>query len=236
MGGLRTGSFFRYAAFMRAASTAQEEERVGLRFIHRVGPDPAGALVVLVHGRAGNAQVMWAFDRLIPVSATVVSFEAFMPDPLGGFSWWLMESSEPVRPRILEARDRLCLAIERYIESKGLRPSKVAALGFSQGSVLLSAAILTGKVHLDGLAILAGVAYESAETPHVLGAPSVLIAHGTHDEVLPVERARASAERLRALGLPVTYVEEDVGHKVGVQGTRAMREWLGGVLSPLSER
>lgn len=221
---------------MRAESTPQEEERVGLRFIHRVGPDPRGALVVLVHGRAGNAQVMWAFDRLIPGDATVVSFEAFIPDPLGGFSWWLMESSEPVRPRILEARDRLCAAIERYIERRGLQPSKVAALGFSQGSVLLSAAMLTGRVRLDGLGILAGVAYESTEAPRVLGVPRVLIAHGTQDEVLPVERARASAERLRSLGLPVTYVEEDVGHKVGVQGTRAMKEWLGGVFLPPSNQ
>jgi phospholipase/carboxylesterase len=215
---------------MRVQSTKSEEERVGLRFIHRVGSEQTAPLVVLVHGRAGNAQVMWAFDRLIPARATVVSFEAFLPDPIGGFSWWYMDSSEPVRPAILHARDRLCTALERYLECVGCKPVTRAALGFSQGSVLLSAALLTGTLQLDGLGILAGVVYEGGESPQVLGTPSIFMAHGTQDEVLSVERARAGAERLKGLGLPLTYVEEDVGHKIGVQGTRAMKEWLGGLL------
>ena len=211
---------------MRQQSTQEEEEFVGLRFIHRVGTDRSGPLVILVHGRAGDAQVMWAFDRVIPSQATVVSLEAFLEDPLGGFSWWYMESTEPVRPAIVRARDRLCYAIERYIELENLRPSKRVALGFSQGAVLLSAALLTGKLPLEGLGILAGVPYEGEEPPVIKGHTRVLIAHGTQDEVLIVDRARVGAERLRALGLDVTYVEEDVGHKVGVQGTRALKEWL----------
>ena len=211
---------------MRQQSTQEEEEFVGLRFIHRVGTDRSGPLVILVHGRAGDAQVMWAFDRVIPSQATVVSLEAFLEDPLGGFSWWYMESTEPVRPAIVRARDRLCYAIERYIELENIRPSKRVALGFSQGAVLLSAALLTGKLPLEGLGILAGVVYEGEEPPGIKGHTRVLIAHGTQDEVLMVDRARVGAERLRALGLDVTYVEEDVGHKVGVQGTRALKEWL----------
>lgn len=211
---------------MRQQSTQEEEEFVGLRFIHRVGTDRSGPLVILVHGRAGDAQVMWAFDPVIPSQATVVSLEAFLEDPLGGFSWWYMESTEPVRPAIVRARDRLCYAIERYIELENLRPSKRVALGFSQGAVLLSAALLTGKLPLEGLGILAGVPYEGEEPPVIKGHTRVLIAHGTQDEVLIVDRARVGAERLRALGLDVTYVEEDVGHKVGVQGTRALKEWL----------
>ena len=215
---------------MRKQSTQEEEEFVGLRFIHRPGTDRSGPLVILVHGRAGNAQVMWAFDRVIPPHATVVSFEAFLEDPLGGFSWWYMDSTEPVRPAIVRARERLCYAIERYVELENIRPSKRIALGFSQGSVLLSAALLTGKLALEGLGILAGVVYEGEEPPVINGHPRVLIAHGTQDEVLTVERARVGAERLKALGLDVTYVEEDVGHKVGVQGTRALKEWLAGIV------
>jgi phospholipase/carboxylesterase len=216
---------------MRTQSTQEEEEFVGLRFIHRAGTDRSGPLVILVHGRAGNAQVMWAFDRLIPAQATVVSFEAFLEDPLGGFSWWYMDSKDPVRPAILRARDRLCYAIERYVEIENIRPSKRVAMGFSQGSVLLSAALLTGKLSLEGLGILAGVAFEGEEPPVINGRPRILIAHGTQDEVLTVDRARAGAQRLRMLGLDVTYVEEEVGHKVGVQGTRALKEWLAETLA-----
>ncbi len=52
------------------------------------------------------------------------------------------------------------------------------------------------------------------------------MAHGTRDEVISIERARRGAKLLENLGLPVTQVEDDVGHKIGVQGTRALRNWL----------
>ena len=45
-----------------------------------------------------------------------------------------------------------------------------------------------------------------------------------------IERARQSAALFGGLGLDVTLVEDDVGHKVGVEGTRALKTWLFGVL------
>lgn len=216
---------------MRNASDAPQEEYVGLRFIHRVCGDSGAPLFILVHGRAGNAEVMWAFDRLIPEHANVVSFEAFLPDPLGGVSWWDMASDKPLEPEILRARDRLHFAIERYIELLSLNPSTTIAFGFSQGSVLLSAALLTGALRLDGLAILAGFVSLVGDASLVQGAPKIFVAHGTVDEVLSVEKARKGVNRLRSSGLAVTFIEEEgVGHKVGVQGMRALKEWVNSVV------
>lgn len=212
---------------MREQSDTIQEEFVGLTFIHRLCGDSAAPLIVLVHGRAGSAQVMWAFDRTLPERANVVSFQAFLPDVLGGFSWWDMASDQPLEPAIMLARDRLHFALERYVELFSLQPGKVIAAGFSQGSVLLSAAVLTGVVRLDGLAILAGFVSKVGERELVQGSPDVFVAHGTADEVLSVEKARAGVERLRSYGLPVTYIEEDgVGHKLGIQGMRGLKEWM----------
>jgi phospholipase/carboxylesterase len=211
---------------MKVDSTQDEEDFVGLRFVHRVSPDPNSPLVVLVHGRAGNKQVMWTFDRLIPQGCSVVSFEAFLNDAQGGFSWWDVNGKPPLEPAILAACDRLQYALERYITFEGLSPRRVVGVGFSQGAVLLSTAMLTAAVKFDGLGLLAGLVSKAGEQGRVIGEPEVFIAHGISDQIVPVERARRGAERLEALGLRVTYVEEDVGHKVGVEGTRALREWL----------
>lgn len=216
---------------MRQVSTEEQEQYVGLRFIHRAESDPSAPLVVLVHGRAGTAEVMWAFDRLIPSGCSVVSFQAFLPDVLGGFSWWDMASPDPLEPAILRARDKLLFALERYIDLHNLHPRKMVALGFSQGSVLLSASVLTDALHLDGLGILAGFLYKGGDVPAIRARPEVFIAHGSNDEVISVAKARKGGERLRALGLSVEYIEEEVGHKVGVQGTRALKEWLARVCS-----
>jgi predicted esterase len=90
--------------------------------------------------------------------------------------------------------------------------------------------VLTGVIRLDGLGILAGFVSNIGEQRLIQGHPDVFVAHGTADEVLSVEKARKGVERLRSYGLPVTYVEEEgVGHKLGIQGMRALKEWFAGV-------
>ena len=216
---------------MREQSDSTQEEFVGLKFIHRSCGDVAAPLIILVHGRAGSAQVMWAFDRTLPEHANVVSFEAFLPDVLGGFSWWDMASEQPIEPAIMRARDRLHFAIDRYLELFSLSPKKTIALGFSQGSVLLSASVMTGVLRLDGLGILAGFVSKVGEQGLIKGRPEVFVAHGSADEVLSVEKARKGVQRLKSYGLHVTYIEEEgVGHKLGIQGMRGLKEWIGKVL------
>jgi phospholipase/carboxylesterase len=216
---------------MRERSDTIQEEFVGLTFIHRLCGDPTAPLIVLVHGRAGSAEVMWAFDRTLPERANIVSFQAFLADSLGGFSWWDMTSDQPLEPAIMLARDRFHFALDRYVELFSLLPSKVIAAGFSQGSVLLSAAVLTGVVRLDGLGILAGFVSNVGDQRLIQGHPEIFVAHGTADEVLSVDKARKGVERLRSYGLTVTYVEEEgVGHKLGIQGMRALKDWVSRVV------
>jgi predicted esterase len=216
---------------MREHSDTTQEEFVGLKFIHRSCGDADAPLIILVHGRAGSAQVMWAFDRTLPEHSNVVSFEAFLPDVLGGFSWWDMASDQPIEPAIMRARDRLHFAIERYVDLLSLSPRKIIALGFSQGAVLLSASVLTGAIRLDALGILAGFVSKVGEQGLIKGRPEVFVAHGSADEVLSVEKARKGVQRLKSYGLPVTYVEEEgVGHKLGIQGMRGLKEWVGKVV------
>jgi phospholipase/carboxylesterase len=217
---------------MREQSDTGQEEFVGLTFIHRLCGDPAAPLIVMVHGRAGSAQVMWAFDRTLPEHANVVSFQAFLPDVLGGFSWWDMASERPLEPAIMLARDRFHFAFERYLELFSLQPRKTIAIGFSQGSVLLSAAVLTGSLRLDGLGVLAGFVSKVGEQRLIEGRPEVFVAHGDADEVLSVDKARKGVERLTSFGLEVTYIEEPgIGHKLGIQGMRGLKEWLLRVLA-----
>ncbi len=211
---------------MRHSSTSEQEHFVGLKFLYRAGSHRDSPLVVLVHGRAGTREVIWTFERSIPAAAHVVSFQAFSADRLGGFSWWDMESTEDRALAIGRATDKVSFAIERVVELFELSPRKFYAIGFSQGAVLLSTAVLTGAIGLDGLALLAGFVPKVEGEVQILKPLEVFVAHGVQDEVVRIDRARSGVEYLRDLGLSVTYVEDEVGHKVGIQGTRALREWL----------
>lgn len=215
----------------RHESTAIEETRTGLKFMYRPGTDPTAPLVVLIHGRAGDRSVMWTFERSIPEDCHVVAFQAFLPDPLGGWSWWDMTVPGSKKEAILSAAGRLSRALEAFLGLYRLAPKRYIGMGFSQGSVLLSAMALRGFFNFDGVAVLAGFVFQPSE-PIVSGKqPSIFVAHGTADETISVDQARDGVAALNRLGLTVEYVEEEVGHKVGIKGTRALKEWLVRVLA-----
>ena len=86
--------------------------------------------------------------------------------------------------------------------------------------------MLSGALRLDGLGILAGFVTRPRTAPSVMGQPHVFMAHGTEDQVVSIEKARAGVSFLKGLGLPVTYVEDQVAHKVGIEGTRSLKKWF----------
>jgi predicted esterase len=52
------------------------------------------------------------------------------------------------------------------------------------------------------------------------------VAHGTQDEMVPIDRARASMELLEQAGASITYCEDEVGHKLSSNCLRALEEYL----------
>ena len=212
---------------MKRDANSVEVDDVGLAFNYRLSEDQAAPLVVFVHGRAGDRNVMWTFERCVPPSWSIVSFQAFLPDDLGGWSWWHMTQEGSSRAAIMEACRRLEHALERFRVRFSLQPRITLGCGFSQGAVLVSAAGLSGLIQFNGIAILAGFALLPKEDMVSSSMPqSVFVAHGTKDEIISVDRTRNSITAIRSLGIPVNYVEEEVGHKVGIQGTRGLRDWF----------
>jgi phospholipase/carboxylesterase len=193
--------------------------------------DPTAPLAVLIHGRAGNVEVMWAFRRCIPEHWSILAFEAPYPDPVGGFSWWLIDSVD-TRTGGLSAAALVVDGVRGALERYQLSPARIVGLGFSQGAGTLSTVIQREGL-FDAVALLAGFVVELPERPPV--APcTVFMAHGDQDEMVSVERARRGRDYLRHLGYTVEYHEDPVGHKVGTSGMRALRVWLAG--SPACSR
>jgi phospholipase/carboxylesterase len=54
----------------------------------------------------------------------------------------------------------------------------------------------------------------------------VTIAHGTLDQVIPVQFGRAAAQLLSDAGLDVSYRESPVGHGVDPGAVGELRDWL----------
>jgi predicted esterase len=62
-----------------------------------------------------------------------------------------------------------------------------------------------------------------------LGRPRIMVTHGVHDAVLPIDRcSRPLVRRLREAGYGVTYREFDGGHVVPPELRRRAASWLAG--------
>lgn len=94
----------------------------------------------------------------------------------------------------------------------------VALAGFSDGaSYALSVGLMNGELFRDILAFSPGFMAPLRRE----GRPRILVAHGSGDPVLPVQRGRAIAQRLADEGYDLTWQEFDGAHLVPPPVARA---------------
>ena len=79
------------------------------------------------------------------------------------------------------------------------------------------------------IGILAGFVpsgFEAYMEGHPLAGKKIFVAHGTKDDMVPVERARESMDALKRAGAEIIYCEDEVGHKVSLNCVRALRAYM----------
>jgi phospholipase/carboxylesterase len=111
-------------------------------------------------------------------------------------------------------------------------------LGFSQGGLMAYSLGLAEPQRFAALAALSSWLPQEllSALPDVSQAEQlpVLIQHGSQDELVDVSKARQSVETLRALRIPLTYREYDMGHQISARSIADMSAWLDEkVLSPI---
>jgi phospholipase/carboxylesterase len=111
---------------------------------------------------------------------------------------------------------------------------RIVLAGFSQGCAI---ALFTGLRHRERLAGIAGLSgylpLANAAAEHAVANRDlpIFLAHGTHDEVLTLDRGEASRDALQALGYPVEWHEYVMGHAVSPLELEEFNAWLLRVLS-----
>ncbi len=204
------------------------EQATGLTHRLLLDSDPSAPLVVLVHGRAGNAEVMWAFRRAFPDGCSFIAPQAFLVDVVGGWSWW--DISQSSRENITRAISKLDQFIVRAQEHYQLKPRCLIGVGFSQGAGLLSALMQRSVERFRAVALLAGFVLKEPE-PALKSRPDVFVAHGESDPVVSLEQCREGVAFLRDAGFPVELHLDQVGHKVGSIAGRALKVWANRVIA-----
>ena len=119
--------------------------------------------------------------------------------------------------------------IEREIE-RGTEAARIVLMGFSQGCAMTLMAGLRFGQRLAGLVGLSGylplAAVTEAERHSANRDTPIFLAHGSADQVIPIARATASRDALKALGHPVEWHEYPMPHSVCAEEIADLNRWL----------
>ncbi len=194
-------------------------------------------LMLLIHGLTGDENSMWVFARNLSASYWQVAprapYRAQVNDQVSGYSWREGASSSPAERHTLEqlgaSAEALIHLIDEYAASVGIDASTFDVMGFSQGAVIANALAFLYPQRVRKVGILAGFVpsgLEEIASQRPLEGKPFFVTHGTKDETVPVDRARASLAVLEEAGAKVTYCEDDVAHKVSANCLRALNEFF----------
>ncbi|HMO16939.1 MAG TPA: hypothetical protein PKA63_00960 [Oligoflexia bacterium] len=208
--------------------------------------------ILLVHGRAGDEKVMWVFSKAIEnIKGIILSPRAIIPDPIGGFSWWLLPgvtsiesssenkyqeisinhaSSPSAKNSFKPGVETILRASEMLVTNYGVHPDKRIAIGFSQGAALVGSASLMNPCIFAKVVLLAGFIPEVVLAEFQFNSidimPEYFISHGTEDQVVAFNRAVLCRDYLIQKGARVTFHSDKVGHKISASGIKALSEWF----------
>jgi phospholipase/carboxylesterase len=197
------------------------------------GPHPT---ILALHGWGASAHDLLGlapyFHRgqaLVLCPQGPVAFE--VAPGLAGYGWFPIGPDRPPDPEAVARAPKLVQAfLEEALERYPIDRRKLILLGFSQGGVIAYDLALRDPERYAGLVALsawlpAELADSIAKQPAHESLPTLVI-HGTQDPMIAVARAQESRARLPEFGVPLTYREFEMEHEIGIDGLRALVEWI----------
>jgi phospholipase/carboxylesterase len=206
-----------------------------LGFVHRylAGEDEAGPTLLLLHGTGGNE------EDLIPLGETLAPGAAIL-SPRGkvseyGAPRFFRRLAEGVfdHEDLLFRTHELAEFVEAASEEYGFDPSKLVAVGYSNGANVTASTILLHPGLLRAAVLFrAMVPFEPDMTPDLSGMP-VFMAAGRADRMIPPDNAQHLADILGEAGADVDLRWRDTGHPLTYEEVNEAKRWLAGILPQL---
>jgi phospholipase/carboxylesterase len=205
------------------------------------GPHPRASIVWL-HGLGADGGDFAPLARELQLGAAgpvryVFPHAPTMPVTInGGYvmrAWYDILGADIARREdavTLRSSQKLVEALIARERERGVAANRIVLAGFSQGCAMTLLAGLRHPERLAGLMGLSGylpLAATTAAERHPANADvPVFLAHGRFDQVIPIDRATASRDALKALGYAVEWHEYPMQHSVCPEEIDDIQDWL----------
>lgn len=192
-------------------------------------------LLLLLHGYGSNEGDLFSFASELPEEYYVISARAPFDMMHGSYAWYAInfdadENKFSDIGQAQQSRDLITNFIDELIESYPIDADNVTLIGFSQGTILSYAIAVSYPEKVQRVVAMSGyfnpeIAIENYQN-NDFSRLKIFSSHGTVDQVVPVDWARNSIPKLKALGIAVVYKEYPVGHGVTPQNFFDFKRWL----------
>jgi len=209
---------------------------VDLGFVHRYlpGENESGPTLLLLHGTGGNEEDLIPLGQELAPGAAVLSPRGKVSEY--GAPRFFRRLAEGVfdHEDLLFRTHELAEFVEAASEAYGLDPSKVVAVGYSNGANVAASMILLHPGLLRAAVLFrAMVPFEPDVTPDLSGMP-VFLAAGRMDRMIPPDNTQRLVDILDEAGADVDLRWRDTGHPLTYEEVGEAKEWLSEVLPKLS--
>jgi phospholipase/carboxylesterase/glyoxalase family protein len=206
-----------------------------LGFDHRYlsGDDESGPTLLLLHGTGGNE------EDLIPLGQELLPGAAIL-SPRGkvseyGAPRFFRRLAEGVfdHEDLLFRTHELAAFVEAAADEYGFDPSRIVAVGYSNGAnVAASTILLHPRLLRAAVLFRAMVPFEPEVAPDISGMP-IFVAAGRMDRMIAPDNTQRLVDILAEAGAEVDLRWRNVGHPLTYEEVGEAREWIEGILPKL---
>ena len=204
-------------------------DALGFVHVYKPAPQPAAPTLLLLHGTGGDEQDLLPLGGLMPGANLLSPRGKVLERGMPRFFRRLAEGVfdvEDVKRRADELAGFIGAAATHY----GFDPSRVLALGYSNGANIASAVMLARPGVLKGGVLLrAMVPFEPDGEPPAqppLRGTRVLVSNGEQDPIVPAAETDRLARLLGRWGAEVEVHWQHAGHELMPADFAAAKTWL----------
>lgn len=186
-------------------------------------------IMLLLHGYQGNENVMWILTNPLHRDYVLIAPRAPIKSGEDQFVWHEIAPQWPDIQTYQALTEQLLARIDRWLKEGGLQTTQYDLMGFSQGAVVAYALACLQPERVRKVAALAGFiphAWHRQVETAALQNKSFFIAHGTKDDIIPIQKAYQAANWLDENGADVTLCTADIGHKLSANCFRGLGEFF----------
>ena len=190
--------------------------------------------IFLFHGYGSNKEDLFSLEQYLPKSHTIISLEAPLSLPFGGFSWFNIDYSDVIEnnldKRYKEINDsikNILDNIDRHVENENLNKNDISILGFSQGGSICWKLGLDFSSRFRRIIPMSSFIHPSYLNDKLEFYKNLLIysSHGMLDDVIPIDLVEDYILEL-SKNNSLTFEKYNSGHTINQRNLLSLIEWL----------